>query len=223
MLDLDIRPSDATIPRRRYVADGPIDFESWLRLAQDLDTELLRGVITEKMSAQFPHEWIFAWLFKVLGAYVENRQLGIVLGSRTAVKITDIDGRLPDLLFVRVENVAIIQKKAIYGVPDLVIEIVSENDRPSDLIPLEADYRDLGVPEILFIDPRQKRLRYLSRIENAEHAYTEEFLTDGELVFKSIPGFHIEVSWLFEEQKPDGFTVTKQLIEEAEKGNADPS
>jgi Uma2 family endonuclease len=142
------------------------------------------------------------------------RKLGKVLGSRTSVKIHDNDGRLPDILFIRADNTDIIHNDAIYGIPDLVIEIISENDRPVNLVPLEADYRDIGVPEILFIDPRRKRVRYLLK---TEAGYDESFLTTGTLAFASVPGFHIEVEWLFLEDKPDELTLINQLISEAEK------
>jgi len=211
--ELEIFPSLDRIERQTYVADSPIDFATWLELSYTIDSELVRGVMIHRMAAQYPHEWIFIWLSTVLSGFVQNRQLGKVLGSRTAVKISENDGRLPDILFVRADNSVIIHKDAIYGVPDLVIEIVSENDRPSDLIPLEADYRDIGVPEIVFIDPRKKRVRYLQKNETA---YDESFLTTGRLMFVTVPGFWIEIEWLFVEEKPDGFTVIKRLIGEAE-------
>jgi Uma2 family endonuclease len=210
---LDILPCFDSDPRRKYVSDGPIDFESWLKLSFEMDTELVRGVIIDRMAAQYPHEWIFAWLFKILGSFVEYRKMGVVLGSRTAVKIGENDGRLPDILFVRAENAEIILDDAIYGVPDIVIEIVSENDRPYNLVPLEADYRAIGVPEIVFIDPHRKRVRFLRK---GAAGYDEAFLTTGRLEFASVPGFWINVAWLFVDEKPDTFTITKQLIEAVE-------
>ncbi len=218
-MDLDIRPCFDTDTRRTYAADGPIDFESWLEHAFDMDTELIRGVMVDRMAAQYPHEWIFAWLFSILNSYVRHRKLGVVLGSRSAVKISDNDGRLPDILFVRADNTAIIQNRAIYGTPDLVIEIVSKNDRPYNLVPLELDYRSIGVSEIVFIDPQKKRVRHLLKTESG---YEEAILSVGKLEFASVIGFWVEVEWLFADgkendtDKPDEFTVTRQLIEAAE-------
>lgn len=213
MTNLDIRPYRDPCPRQTYVADRPIDFAMWLEISQKLDSELVRGVVIYREPEPYDHQWLFGWLFSTLGVYASHRKLGRVLGSRTAVKISGNDGRLPDILFVRADNTEIIRNDAIYGVPDLVIEIISENDRPSDLIPLEADYRDLGVPEIVFIDPRRKRVRLLQKNETD---YDETLLTTGRLTFASVPGFWIEVEWLFAEEKPDEFTITKQLIEAAE-------
>ena len=213
MTDLDIRPCFDTDTRTKYVSDGPIDFETWLKLAVEMDTELVGGVMVDRMAAQYPHEWIFVWLISILRQFVTYRKLGIVLGSRSAIKISGNDGRLPDILFVRADNTQIIRTDAVYGTPDLVIEIVSENDRPYNLVPLEADYRAIGVPEIVFIDPRRKRVRYLRKMESD---YDDVFLTTGRLEFAAVPGFWIDVAWLFAEEKPDEFTVTKQLIEAAE-------
>lgn len=217
MTDLDIRPSCDCGDRITYIADRPIDFATWIAIGEELDTELVRGVMIPRMSAQYPYEWIFVWLLSIMRHFATHRKLGTVLGSRSAVKIRNNDGRLPDILFVRADNVDIIHKDAIYGVPDLVVEIVSENDRPSNLIPLEADYCDLGIPEILFINPRKKQVRHLQKNDNGSvNDYEETLLTTGRLAFSSIPDFHIEVEWLFADDKPDEFDTTKQLIEAAE-------
>ncbi len=213
MIDLDIRPCCETDTRTRYVADGPIDFESWLELSAEMDTELIRGVMVDRMAAQYPHEWIYMWLVSILSPFVLHRKLGVLLGSRTAVRVSANDGRLPDIVFVRNANLRILEDKAIYGTPDLVIEIVSKNDRPSDLVPLEADYQAILVPEIVFIDPGKKRVRYVKY--NGAH-YDDVYLTTGRLEFASIPGFCIEIEWLFADEKPDPHTITKRLIEASE-------
>ena len=213
MTDLEIRPCFDVDNRRKYVADSPINFETWLELSHDIDSELVRGVMIDIMAAQYPHEWIFGWLYSIMSPFATHLKLGVVLGSRSAVKITENDGRLPDILFVRADNTDIIQNNAIYGVPDLVIEIVSENDRPSDLVPLEADYRTIGVPEIIFIDPKKKRVRILHK-QNGD--YTETILTAGRWEPRSLPGFWIEVEWLFLDFKPDQFRSTRQLMEAAD-------
>ena len=217
MTELEIKPISQKSLQKSYAANRPIDFKTWLEISFEQDkkfeTELVKGVMKERMAAKYPHEWIFMWFAGVFSAFVENQQLGRILGSRTAVKIDAYSGRLPDILFVRAENMGIIHEDAIYGTPDLVIEIISKNDRPSDLVPLEADYRSIGVPEIVFIDPKKKWVRYLLKNETD---YDEAILTAGRLQFAAVPGFHIEAEWLFMDHKPDPFTVVKELIEAKE-------
>ena len=67
-----------------------------------------------------------------------------------------------------------------------------------------------------FIDPKKKRVRCLRKNETD---YDETFITTGRLTLSCIPGFWIEVAWLFADEKPVEFTVTKQLIEAAEAGD----
>ena len=206
---LDLTPLRECDERTYYVAEYPVDFAAWLQIAEELDTELVQGVIVEKMAAQYPHEWIYVWLLSILRPFTSHRALGTLLGSRTAIKISNYSGRLPDLLFVRADNRDIIRDDAIYGVPDLVIEIVSSNDRRGALVALETDYRTLGIPEIVFIDPKKKRVR---RITKTEGGYEETFHTTGRLEFACIPGFWIKTEWLFADTKPDEFTHTSRLL-----------
>jgi Uma2 family endonuclease len=138
--------------------------------------------------------------------------LGVVLGSRTAVRINEFGGRLPDLLFVRGERSEIVQQKAIYGAPDLVIEIVSPNDRPSDLIGLETDYRTLGVAEIAFIDRQKGRVRLLRQ---RGEEYEEEEASSGPVRLETVAGFHLQAEWLFAEPLPDEFAILEDLLREA--------
>jgi Uma2 family endonuclease len=216
MTELLIQPEIDAVPRNAYVGNRPIDFETWL--TQDLDTELIKGVMVYRMAAQYPHEWIFMWLATILRQFTGKRGLGVVLGSRTAVKIDRHDGRLPDILFVRADNTAIIHNDAIYGAPDVVIEIVSPNDRRSDLISLETDYCAIGISEIVFIDPQKKQIRLVRKTEAGE--YDDAILTTGRLELRGVPGFWIEVDWIFAQTPPDAFDVTSKLLQEAESDNS---
>jgi Uma2 family endonuclease len=212
MLELDIRPDFERTNRQIYVADRPVDFDSWLEVAQELDTELLQGVILERMAAQYPHEWILVWFTTILNGFVRGRRMGCVLTSRMPVKISEYTGRLPDIVFVRQGNIEIIRKDAIYGVPDLVIEILSENDRLYRVVPLESDYRQLGVPEIVFVDPRKQRVRQLNK---AGDEYDEQIITTGSLSLRTVPGFTIQAEWLFADDKPVEPDVMNDLLEKA--------
>lgn len=192
----------------RY-AEHPIAFESFVDLQPDKPMELVGGVLVEKMAVQLTHEKLFGWLYLVLGIYVRRRTLGIVLGSRTTVEISAFGGRLPDILFVRQNRMDIVRERAVYGAPDLVIELVSPNDRPVDLIGLEADYRSIGVAEIVFIDMQKQHIRKLCK---GQAEYTEEILTAGTLPLETVPGFAVQVEWLLQEPRPDEMDTALQLL-----------
>jgi Uma2 family endonuclease len=188
----------------KWVPDRPMTFEEFLdRFGEDDDVELVDGVPVEKMAAQLDHERLFIWLVRLLGDYVEARNLGEVLGSRSAVQINNFRGRLPDLLFVRRDRddfEDIVRQRAIYGAPDLVVEFVSPGDRPSDVVALETDYRAIGVAEIWFVDQRQQRVRVLRR--QTDGAYAEAAQGAGPLASSVVAGFEIDVAWLWANPRP---------------------
>lgn len=204
-----IETTEAVERRVVRFSKRPITFEAFLELSGDTDMELINGVMVEQMAAQLDHEKLFAWLFWILHGYVKQKGLGIVLGSRTAVEISTFGGRLPDILFVRQERMDIVHQKAVYGAPDLVIEIVSPNDRPSDIIALEADYRSIEVGEIWFIDQQKRLVRALRK--QAE-GYEEIELMAGTLRSEVVTGFALQVEWLFEDPRPNEFDTLNALL-----------
>ncbi len=197
-----------------WVPPRPVTFDEFLELfGEDDDVELVDGVPVEKMAAQLDHERLFVWLLRLLGGYVEGRDLGEVLGSRTAVEITGFRGRLPDLLFVRKDRLAIVRQKAVYGAPDLVVEFVSPGDRPSDIIALETDYRGIAVAEIVFVDQGRQQVRTLRRREDG--SYTEAEQEAGPLALASVPGFQIETEWLWADSRPAVHATLAALLGKA--------
>jgi Uma2 family endonuclease len=194
------------------MADRPITFDQFLDLTGSKDDlELVKGVLIEKMAAQLPHEQRVVWLLGILSFYVSKRRLGTVLGSRTPVQIDAFGGRLPDVLFVSAEREQIVQKKAILGAPDLVIEIVSPNDRPSDLLALETDYRSIGVREIVFVDVPEHKLLVLRQREND---YAVDTLLAGIFHSETVPGFHFDVEAIFSDPLPDRYDALTALLAE---------
>lgn len=182
----------------KWIWPRPLTFAEFLELEKD-NVELVDGVVVEKPMVQLDHEKLQFWLGRLLGDYVEERDLGIVLGSRTPVEISQFRGRMPDLLFIQKERLGILQQKAVFGAPDLIIEIISPNDRPSDLSALEVDYRSLGTREILFLDQKRRRVRALRKRDTD---YEESILTAGTLDFETVEGFRLEIEWLFVEPRP---------------------
>lgn len=170
--------------------------------------ELVEGVPVERMAAQFPHETLQFWLGRLLGDLAEDNDLGTVLGSRTAVRIDKFGGRLPDLLFIRIENMSRMQNKAFYGTPDLVIEIRSPGDRPAALHALERDYRVIGVPEMFWIDINKKEVRILRKRDDD---YEETIINSGIVKSESMTGLALNVAWLFQDPLPKKSEVYEKM------------
>ncbi len=110
--------------------------------------------------------------------YVEQRQLGKVLGSRATMHLAHCRKFEPDILFVRKERLELLKEKELEGAVDMVVEILSEWTRDYDL--------------------REKRQVY-------QEAYTTKTTTSGRLESNAMQGFFVQAEWLWQEILPDPF------------------
>lgn len=182
-----------------HVGERPISFERFLDMAAGRFIELVDGVIVEKAVGQLNHEQCSRWLYQVMGVYVQEKGLGKMLGSRIMVKADDFGGRMPDLLFVRQERREIVQQKAVYGAPDLIIKIASPNDYPAGFRALEADYFRLGVPEFVLVHLNKQEIRVMRR---GDEGYTETILKEGPVTFAALPDLTLQAEWILRESRP---------------------
>jgi len=188
----------------------PLTFEEFVRLfGEDDDIELVDGMVVQRVAARDIHEDLQGWLSFVLRGYAEAKGLGIVRGSRTAVKITEHRGRLPDIVFVRKENAHIVQEDGIFGTPDLVVEIWSPGDRLSDMLSKEADYKSIGVLEIWFVDQQGRKVRVLRK---GKEGYEERVMKRGVLRSEVVEGFWVKVEWLFKRPLPNELETLQRLL-----------
>ena len=193
-----------------HVGNGAITFKQFLEMTdEDDDFELVNGALVPKMSAQYPHERRYAWLFFVLNGFARARKLGTVLGSRTAVKINEFNGRLPDVLFVRAANERIIEDDAIYAAPDLAVEIVSPSNTRAGLVALESDYRSIGIREILFWYPDAHKLVVLRKREDD---YSRETITTGIFRSEVVDGLALDSALFFQDPLPDEYDLLQSLL-----------
>ncbi|MCS7264418.1 MAG: Uma2 family endonuclease [Armatimonadetes bacterium] len=191
-------------------ADRPITFEEFLRLfGEDDEVELVNGMVVQKMAARTSHEDLQGWLLSVLRVFVSAKNLGIVLGSRTPVKIDGYNGRLPDILFVRKERMHTVTEEAVLEAPDLVVEIRSPGDKRSKVIGLIADYMRIGVGEIWLVDPQEKVLRVFW-LEGGK--YQELSFRKGVFRSRAVEGFWLKVEWLWSSPRPKENEILSKLL-----------
>lgn len=196
--------------RTLLLTTRPLTFDEFLQLfGEDDDVELVDGVVVQRMAAKDIHEDLFRWLLFLLVGYTEKKSLGVVRGSRTPVKVTEYRGRLPDIVFVRSDNTHIVQEDGIFGTPDLVVEIWSGGDRPSEMLAKEADYRSIKVPEIWLIDQVKGQVRVLRR---QGERYEEQVMRRGILRSEVIEGFWLKVDWIFKKPLPNVLETLQKIL-----------
>lgn len=147
----------------------------------------------------------------MLNAFVHRHQLGVVRGSRTAVRL-GIPGEVyePDLCFVRRERSGLITPTYIDGPPDLVVEILSRFTEHDDRVTKKAGYQRAGVCEYWLLHP-DRPLAEFYRLTGVSYTLIPP---DEAGVYHSlaVPGFWLDLAWLWPDAgDPDPLVALRQL------------
>lgn len=159
--------------------------------------ELVRGKIIKYMPAGNLHGIIALKIGRIVGNFVEENNLGVVVAAETGFIIS----RNPDT--VRAPDAAFIgnEKLAEYGImegffpdaPDLAIEVVSPNDKKRDIEDKVQDYLAAKVKLIWTIYP-QKQIVVVHRQSKVVSILFETDELEGEEV---LPNFKFPLEKLF--------------------------
>ena len=110
------------------------------------------------------HNSIVNQLTILFGNYFNMKQNSAGLFTDTDVHLPDGDVFRPD--FYVVKNLNIVQrKKAVYGVPDLVVEVLSRSTAKKDFGAKKDSYEKHGVKEYWIVNPKDKSIQVYLLVE----------------------------------------------------------
>jgi Uma2 family endonuclease len=171
--------------------------EEFFRYApEDQKAELIDGVMIVHSPPLVIHEKLQGFLYTLLRTYVEESDLGEVLGSRTPVEMEMAQTYEPDILFVARERADIVESKGVFGTPDLVIEILSASTVHYDRGSKFKAYERAGVRELWLIDPYGPAGTEFYQLQGRRFVPVMPD-SDGILRSTAVPGFWIDVAWLW--------------------------
>ena len=145
-------------------------------------TELVRGVLVVREPAGFRHGAISAALTAILRAYVEAHRLGLVLAAETGFTLERNPDtvRAPDVAFVRQDRIPDPEPVGFAELaPDLVVEVLSPDDRPGETLAKVSDWLTAGSRLVWVVDPAH-RLARVYRADGSETIVAEADALDGE-------------------------------------------
>jgi Uma2 family endonuclease len=175
-------------------------YEEFLDWAdEDTLAEWVDGEVVMYSPASKQHQLIVGFLEKVLGTFVEQHNLGVVLSAPFQMRLEH--GREPDLLFVASEHLDRLKETYLDGPADLVVEIISPESAGRDRGEKFYEYARGGVPEYWLIDPQMEWADFY-RLEG--NRYRAAFSGEtGEYRAPVLPGFWLRVEWLWQEPLPE--------------------
>lgn len=158
--------------------------------------ELVRGRFIEMPPTGRPHGTAEARIARLLGNFVEERRLGTVMTGEVGIitKRNPDTVRGADVAFISNERLANARTEGYLDVaPELVVEVVSPNDRWTDLNEKVSEYLACGVLEVWIVDPRTRQVTCRGAATARAHA-AEDILTASDV----LPGLSLSVAALFE-------------------------
>ncbi len=159
--------------------------------------ELVRGKLKKYMPAGNLHGIIALKIGRIIGNFVEENNLGVVVAAETGFLISHNPDtvRAPDSAFIGKEKLAKhgITEKFFPDAPDLAVEVVSPNDRKKDIEDKVQDYLAAGVNLIWIIYP-QKQFVVVHRQSKIVSILFETDEIEGEEV---LPNFRLPLEKLF--------------------------
>ncbi len=176
------------------IATG-ITIDEFERLPSALahNRELVNGELVDVSGNTEYHNALRDFLVELLRALVRERKLGKIVSEQEY----DFDGNAhgPDVSFIGAAKVHLIERKRRVQrfVPDMAIEIVSENDTFKGLMEKALRYRQCGTQEVWILSPDTRQAFVQSEDRKTILSDDQRFES------KLIPGFGILLSDLFDQ------------------------
>ena len=169
--------------------------DEFLRLCEQrvIKGELVRGMVSETVSANGEHSEVAAVVAHAFVGHVRPRRLGRVSTSDGGVRLErDPDTvREPDVAFFSTETLPLdVKVRGFYEVvPELVVEIVSPGDGPAYVAERVAMWLSHGVRLVWAVYPAARTVA-VHTSEGPSLIYTEDDELDGGAV---LPDFRCQV------------------------------
>jgi len=180
------------------------------RLAdEDSDWEYLDGRIVMHSPASDRHEDLFSFLISLLRGFLGERGGAVVRGSRYPMRLDSDWSPEPDILVVRADRRHLMTSQRLEGPADMVVEIVSDSDPKLDYREKLPRYREAGIEEIWVVNPFNREVLAERRTLAGCIATT---LSSGRLESGVVPGFWIEVAWLWQPGLPAPLKCLREML-----------
>lgn len=177
---------------------GEWTYEDYRRLPSNgLQYEVIHGRLIMIPAPTTTHQAIVMRLGAAFFNFLRLHPLGEVFPAPIDVVAPGMaDPVQPDLVFVASERMDIVTERAIEGVPDLVVEVLSPSNWIYDRRLKFALYAEIGVQEYWIVDPEERTVEVFS-FKEGDYELQARFAPGGLLCSEFLPGFEMAVDDIF--------------------------
>jgi Uma2 family endonuclease len=180
---------------RLFPDQGQWSEGEYLALNTNRLVEFSDGVVEFLPMPTVFHQRIVALFYTALVSFVTAHRLGEVLFAPLRVQLWEGKFREPVLVFLKTENASRITRDYWIGA-DLVVEVVSDDDRRRDLEIKRGEYARAGIPEYWIVDPQFEKITVLA-LEGEVYVVHGEYPRGAEAESRLLPEFKLEVASVF--------------------------
>jgi Uma2 family endonuclease len=158
--------------------------------------ELVDGVLVEKTMGYFESR-LAAILIYLLEQFLEQHDLGVVLGADGTLRLMPGLVRIPDVSFIaweRLPNRERPDRPIPDLAPDLAVEVLSEGNTEAEMERKLRDYFGTGVRLVWYVDPEPRRVRVYVSLTEMTTLTESDTLEGGDV----LPGFEVSIRDWFE-------------------------
>jgi len=173
--------------------------EEWGDLDEDIEGELVDGILEEEEMATFLHEIVVVWLAQALRSWVRQRH-GYVAGSEAKIAVGPRRGRKPDLSVYLRGKAPALADTLVRTPPHIVVEVISPRPRDArrDRVEKISDYARTGIRYYWILDPQLRTLEILE-LEARAHYRVAAARSGGSLRIPGCPGLVLTLDELWAE------------------------
>ena len=133
--------------------------EEWADLDEDVEGELVDGMLEEEEMPTFLHELVVMWMAAALRSWARRRR-GFVVGSEAKLAVGPRRGRKPDLSLFLPGALPALPDALIRVPPHLVVEVASPRPRDvhRDRVDKLRDYARASIRLYVIVDPQLRSL-----------------------------------------------------------------
>jgi Uma2 family endonuclease len=171
--------------------------EAYLALNTNHLIEYIDGSLEVLPMPTLAHQFIVAFLYRILREFVEKHELGSVLFAPLRIRLSRKEYREPDVVFLSAERLKRTKGDYPHGA-DLVMEVVSGGlaDRERDLVTKRQVYAYFGIFEYWIVDPKEEQIIVL-RLEGEAYVEHGRFGKGAIATSSLLPGFSVAVDEVY--------------------------
>jgi len=158
--------------------------------------ELSNGRLIITPSPTDQHQRIVGEIYFLIRSYLLNNNIGEIRCSPLDVWLYEGTIRQPDIVFMIKEHIGRIHEK-YWGVPDLVVEILSEGTEKQDRVDKFSEYAHAGILEYWIVDPLNQTIEIFA-LEKGAYVIVGQWSTGETAYSKVLAGFVMKVGEIFQ-------------------------